>query len=401
MRIAYVYDALYPYVTGGAERRYYELGRRLAERGHAVEFVSWHYAPGAAGGVHDGMTLHAAGPAPALHDRDGRRTFREALAFALRCVPILTRLDADVIDCSSIPYLPAFAAAALRRRGTRLIVTWHEYMGARWGAYLPHGAAIAERVERATAAVGDERVAVSSFTARRLPRGPKTSVVENGIDMAAIQRTPGEILRRDQNDSASVRSATVLADAPQLVVAGRLVPHKRVGLLLDVLARLPGVTAAVVGDGPERPKLEQRASDLGIADRVRFTGQLPRADDVYAYFRSAKAMLVLSEQEGFGMTVIEAQAAGAVPIVVRSEFSAAADLVVDGVTGILVAARPDDIAASVRSLLADGVLRESLRRNAVAAAERYDWDAIADRMERVYTGAPVTALEHAAMEHAA
>ena len=43
-------------------------------------------------------------------------------------------------------------------------------------------------------------------------------------------------------------------------VAGRLVPHKRVGLMLDVLARLPGVTAAVVGDGPERPKLERAPS---------------------------------------------------------------------------------------------------------------------------------------------
>ena len=56
---------------------------------------------------------------------------------------------------------------------------------------------------------------------------------------------------------------------------------------------------------------------------------------------------------------------------------------------------------SVRSLLDDRALRESLRRNAAAAAERYDWGAIADRMERVYAGAPVTALDSAAMEHAA
>ena len=401
MRIVYVYDALYPYVTGGAERRYYELGRRLARRGHDVQFLSWQYAPGAAGGAHAGMTLHAAGPAPALHDRDGRRTFREALSFALRCVPTLARLDADVIDCSSIPYLPAFASAALRRRRTRLVVTWHEYMGARWRDYLKHGSSVAARVERAAAAVGDERVAVSSFTAQRLPPGPKTSVVENGIDVAAIQRAAGQILRGAQNNGICSRSAPPLADAPQVVVAGRLVPHKRVGLLLDTLARLPNVTAAVIGDGPERRKLEQQAADLGVADRVRFTGWLPRAEDVYAYFRSASAVLVLSEQEGFGMTVVEAQAAGAVAIVARSEFSAAADLVAPGVTGLVVAATPDDIAAAVRRTLDDDVFRASVRRNAAAAAERYDWDAIADRMERVYVGAPATALEPATMEHAA
>jgi len=368
MRIAYVYDALYPHVTGGAERRYFELGERLAARGHDVHFVSWRY-PESDGTHHPAIRLHGVGAAPALHDASGRRSLAEAANFAARCVPVLARLDVDVIDCSSIPYLSALIAAMLRGRSrARLMVTWHEYMGARWRTYLRRGAAAARLVERAAARVGDGRLAVSEFTARRLPPGPPICVIENGVDLAAIRR------------------AMPLRDAPDIVAAGRLVPHKRIELLLESLAVAPGVTAAIIGDGPERVRLQQRAVDLRIADRVRFLGWLGDARTVYTYFAGAAGVVVLSEQEGFGLTVIEAQAAGAVPIVARSQFSAATELVEDGMTGLTVGANVDQVSAAIRRVTRDDDLRRALRDGATRAAARYDWDAIAERIERVYDG---------------
>jgi glycosyltransferase involved in cell wall biosynthesis len=384
MRIAYVYDALYPYVTGGAERRYYELGRRMAQRGHDVHIVSWDYGAPREPRAHAGMTVHAAGRAPSLHDDEGRRTFREALAFAVRAVPALARLDVDVIDCSSIPYVPAFTAAARRRlRPARLVVTWHEYMGERWPGYLRHGAMLAQRNERAAAAVGDERVAVSAFTKRRLPLGPLTSVVTNGIDLRAI------------------RDATPAPDHADVVVAGRLVPHKRTELLIDALVRAPGVTALVIGDGPERPALEGRAREQGVADRVRFAGWLDDVAEVYAHFRGAAAVLVTSEQEGFAMTVIEAQAAGAVPVVARSPFSAAPDLVADGETGIIVDPDAGAIAEALRRLTAPSQECARMRASAMASVARYDWHVVAERMERVYEGRRVREIRIVREEQAA
>ena len=140
LRIAFVYDALFPYVSGGAERRYHELAERLAAR-HDVHFFSWQYSGGArrpAPTSVAGSPYHAVGPARPFYGDDGKRTIREATAFASHLLPILGRRRFDVVDASATPYLPLFAAwLATRLTGTPLVATWHEYWGAHWPEYLP------------------------------------------------------------------------------------------------------------------------------------------------------------------------------------------------------------------------------------------------------------------------
>jgi glycosyltransferase involved in cell wall biosynthesis len=368
MRIALVYDAIYPYVSGGAERRYFELGGRLARRGHDVHFVGWQYWPGAATRFENGCWLHGAGAPPPLHDAGGRRTFREAWAFAWRSAAVLARLDVDVIECSSIPYASTFTSrlvAAMKRRP--LFVSWHEYMGQRWDTYAPGRASLARFVERQSARLGARRLAVSRFTEGRLPAGPETCVVENGVDCDALALTP------------AARSA------PDVVVAGRLVPHKRLELLLDALALTPHVTAGLVGDGPHRAALERHAAALGVAARVTFYGRVEPAEAVYGLFKAARCVAVTSEQEGFAITVVEAQAAGTPPVVVRSPHSAAAELVRDGVDGLVSDPTPDALAVALTRIIADPDLRDRLAANARVSARRYDWDALVDRIEQAYT----------------
>jgi glycosyltransferase involved in cell wall biosynthesis len=367
MRIAYVYDAIYPYVAGGAERRNYEIGRRLAARGHDVQLIGFRWWDGEPVRAEHGMTLRGVGKAPALHDASGRRTFREALTFAARVAPALARTDADIIECSSIPYLPTFVAAALNRvRRVPLVVCWHEYMGEGWRAYAGRRATIAARVERQSARFGARRIAVSEFTMRRLPPGPPVSIVENGADVAAI---------------AAHASTTRTVD---VVAAGRLVPHKRINLLLQAIALLPGRTAQIIGDGPERARLEAEARALGIDDRVTFRGRLPDATAVYAELGRAKTALVSSEQEGFGIAVVEAQAAGTPPVVVRSALSAASELVADGETGLHAAAEPRAIADVLGRIIGDEPLRRRLGASAQTTAQAYDWEQVASRAETVY-----------------
>lgn len=367
MRIAIVYDAIYPYVTGGAERRYYEIGRRLAARGHEVRFVGWRWWAGASLARRpDGTWVEGVGTPPALHDADGRRTFREAAAFAARVVPAIARIDANVIECSSIPYAPALALAPVAKlRGIPLVVSWHEYMGSRWPDYAGTRAPIAAAIERQTARVGQTRIAVSDFTSVRLPAGPRTAVVPNGVDCEAAAAVAPE------------KSANV-------VVAGRLVPHKRVHLLLQALVHAPEVTAAIVGDGPDRSRLEMYAARLGVADRVQFLGRVDPDERVAALIKGARCVLVASEQEGFGLTVIEAMAAGTAPIVVRAEHSAAAELVTHNHDGYVVDAAPREIAAALEEIAGDRNLRRRLGRNALKTARRYDWDAVALQMEQVF-----------------
>jgi glycosyltransferase involved in cell wall biosynthesis len=91
-----------------------------------------------------------------------------------------------------------------------------------------------------------------------------------------------------------------------------------------------------------------------------------------------------SVREGFGMSVLEAQAAGAVPVVVRGPYTAAADLVTDAVDGRICDATPASLAAAIGELLEDDILRGRMSAATRRAAQRHDWDAIAASMVEVY-----------------
>ena len=374
MRIAFAYDAIYPWVTGGAERRFHVLAQRLRER-HDVHLVGWQWWDGPSTIERDGVTLHGVGRAPALYGDDGKRTVREAVAFSARLLPFLLRHRFDVIDCSATPYLPLYPAAVARRiRGGRLVVTWHEFWGSHWDEYLPHRrlvARLASALESGGRRVGDQVVAVSDFTARAMDMVDDTrmAVASNGVDVEAIAR------------------AEPVPDGADLVFVGRLIDEKRVDLLLDAM-RLLGdrgmrPRCAIIGDGPQRPALEAHAARLGIAERVGFYGRVPESA-VARHLRAARILVMPSMREGYGLAVAEGQAAGAVPVVVSSPFSGATDLVDAGVDGVVVEATAAALANGIGALLADPA---QLGRMSAAARETgagRSWDAVADRMERIY-----------------
>ena len=376
MRIGFVYDALYPYVSGGAERRYYELASRLSAS-HDVHYVTWQWWDGPAVIEMNGITFHGVGRPPALYGPDGKRRVREAAAFAARVVPLLLRQRWDVVDCSATPCLPLYGAwAATRLTRTRLIATWHEFWGDHWLEYLPERpivARVARWLESFSRRLADRVVVVSAFTLRRMAaRSDKRHVViSNGVDLAVYS-----------DDGASKRGSEW-----DVTYIGRLIDEKRVDLLLEALAQLrdrrPAVRCVIVGEGPARATLEARAAALGLAERVRFLGRVDQARAI-DILRDTRTLVMPSAREGFGMAVIEAMACGAVPIVVRGRHSAAADLVRDQVDGRICDASSDAIAASIDELLGSPETLAGMRREARSTAASFDWDAIALEMERAY-----------------
>jgi glycosyltransferase involved in cell wall biosynthesis len=177
----------------------------------------------------------------------------------------------------------------------------------------------------------------------------------------------------------------------RLVTVGRLVPRKGFDLALTALAQLPD-TELVVAGGPERGRLSadpefrrlrQIAERLGIADRVRWPGQVARTD-MPALLRSADAVLCTPWYEPFGIVPLEAMACG-VPVVAAA-VGGIPDTVVEGITGALVGPRqPKDIARKVRTLLDNPALRAAYgsagRDRALA---RYSWDRVAADTLRAY-----------------
>ena len=188
-------------------------------------------------------------------------------------------------------------------------------------------------------------------------------------------------------DLDAIRAARRSGKRIDVVFVGRLIDEKRVDLLLEAIhalaGRFPDLRCTVIGDGPERAALEGRAA----AARDGGPGHLHRPDRGVSRLRAMKAasMLVMpSVREGFGITVAEAQACGTVPVVVRSPMSAASALVRDGVDGLVCDPTTASLAEALTRLLSDPTRLAAMSRDARRAAQRYDWDLLADRMEQVY-----------------
>lgn len=182
---------------------------------------------------------------------------------------------------------------------------------------------------------------------------------------------------------------TVPPAQPRLLFVGRLEPIKGLDQLLcalpAILARQPQARLMVVGDGSQRPELEQLAGALGVRQHVTFAGHVPRSE-VATYYRES-SMLVMPGiwPEPFGLVGVEAMSAGRP--VVASHAGGTAEWLQDGRDGFLVERRqPGQIADRVLRLLASRDLLLRMSRAAAHRAAEFSLEAYAAAMERIYEG---------------
>lgn len=203
-----------------------------------------------------------------------------------------------------------------------------------------------------------------------LPRSlPPTCVIHNGIPLGQFRNAP-ELSR-----------ASILGgDAPRLVInVARLEPQKDQATLLRAAALLPSdVHIALVGDGSMRPALESLARDLAIASRVHFLGRRP---DVPALLKMADLFVLSSLYEGFGISTLEAMAAG-VPVV-ASAVAGLSEMLGDAGLQFV----PGDAAALARqmaALLDSQELRASHAAAGLRRAAQFSIEACADAHVSLY-----------------
>lgn len=367
MKIAYVYDAVYPWVTGGIERRVWELSRRLSEH-HEVHLYGWRYWGSEDTLKRNGVQLHGVASPPSTLYVDGRRSILPALSFAYHLVRPLRREDFDVLDCQQFPYFPSFASklGALRKKST-MVLTWHEVWGQYWYDYLGYKGFAGKLIEESLAHLPDRHVAVSKRTqhdAESLGADSPT-LVPNGVDLNRIS----EISPADEDID--------------VLFAGRLIESKNVSLLLEAIGIItethPSIRCSIVGEGPERETLQSKISELGIEDNVSIEDFHESHDEVVALMKAADTFVSPSRREGFGLTALEALASGTPVVTVNAPRNAAQDLVDDGTTGFVCDETASDLATAIIAS------RRKLKGTAcVAAAKPYDWDVITDRVTTVY-----------------
>jgi glycosyltransferase involved in cell wall biosynthesis len=175
---------------------------------------------------------------------------------------------------------------------------------------------------------------------------------------------------------------------PLVLYVGHLYPWKGVDVLLRALAQLPHVRGLIVGGHPaeeDLQRLQALGGELGLTDRVRFTGQVPR-DRVPQLLEQADVVVMphtstpLSERHASPLKLFEYMAAGR-PIV-ASDLQAVREVLRDGENSCLVrAADPDALASGIAKVLSDVDASERIARTAFSDASDYTWDRRAERLE--------------------
>ncbi len=166
---------------------------------------------------------------------------------------------------------------------------------------------------------------------------------------------------------------------PLIGYFGRLKKYKSADHLLRAFARIrpkhTDLRLVIIGEGDYRKTLEALSHELGIDNAVQFTGFIDIREKV-RWLQKMWFMVNTSAKEGWGLTVIEANACGTP--VIASNVPGLRDAVKDRETGILYPYGDiDELASLIELLLADKVLRDRLRENAIAWARTFDWLVVA------------------------
>ncbi len=198
--------------------------------------------------------------------------------------------------------------------------------------------------------------------------------VSKDLEQDVVKRNPKGALIRRIFCGVSVPDgmARRLNGRLRLVYVGQLVEErKRISEVTHALCRavceVPGTEAFIYGDGPDRAIVEQILQNQGDGLPVHLVGFVEN-DEIRKRLLESHAMVLLSDHEGLPVSVLEAMACGVVPIGLRRA-PGVTELVVDGVTGLLVDDRTEGLVAAVRRLREDPALWERLALSARASME--------------------------------
>jgi len=366
---------------GGVETNVREVTRRLRAAGEDVEvFASDLYDEGSWERRSDYAPVVEGVP---VHRFPVRKRLLPGLTMPMMVglIDALSESGADVIHAHSHRYGHVLEAAAVadRLRIPLVVSTHYHPAGPReptWKRGLLRVQDVvfgmtAYRVARALVVQTDQEAAL----VREFAPGKKLRTIPPGIDLKAWS-TP----ETDRPEGL---------DLPEeyFLFVGRVAPNKGLPTLLDALARLEASARrplVLMGrDWGERIRLEARARELGIADRVRFLGHVESLSAYRGVIRGARALVLVSEWEAFGLVLLEAMVAGTP--VVATAVGGVPDVLDGGRAGRLVPyGDPVALAGALRSVVED---EPETRRLRAAASERvrgFDWSVTVDRHRALY-----------------
>jgi rhamnosyl/mannosyltransferase len=321
---------------GGVELVTELSAKALAEQ-HSVDVICFNDGPGESREVCDGV--------PVTRLRTEATILHQGISFGL-----LRRLKALQPDLVHF-HAPNYWAAAILLFGlpkTPLLITHHCDVEGRAPFRQMLRPIYSALARRALAVIVTSKK--NAENSHDLPRSARVVVIPLGVDDREFEPDP---------------TAPAGGEHPVTIgFVGRLVWYKGLGVLLEALTRLPAhARLLVIGDGPLRAQLEQRAQEFGLASRVTFAGTVSN-DKKIELLRSIDILAFPSTHptESFGLAQVEAQLLEK-PVVCTDLPTGASEVVIDGETGFIVPpGNSAALAEAMERLLDDPALRAHLGR---------------------------------------
>lgn len=376
MRIALV-NSFFPPWRGGAETYVRSLAKALVGRGHEVTVICGS----------DPLQ-------PGTYQTEGFTVKRLHILSRLYGTPLLPGLPAELakIDAELLhanfpsPYLAFNVAISAVLRRLPAVLTWHNDLpevtpGARF-LIETHDRLVLPRYLRVYGKIiaTSKTYVKSSRVLSKL--GEQLAIIPNGVDCERFHPTV---------NATKLRTILPMYGKFVLLFVGALTRwhrYKGLDVLLQGLKlatdREPGLKLIVVGDGDLRGYYQQMALQLGLQTEVTFVGEVP--DDALPQYYALADVLVLPSKdmsEGFGLTLLEANASG--KPVIASRVGGIPSVVQNGRNGLLV--RPNDateLAEAILRLKRSLTKTREMGRNGRTFARLHDWAAVASQTEQVY-----------------
>jgi teichuronic acid biosynthesis glycosyltransferase TuaC len=230
-----------------------------------------------------------------------------------------------------------------------------------WG----NGSATARQVlaagQRANGLLAVAQSLKTDMVALGMP-GDKIRVHYTGVDLSLFQSGKRQEAKR-----------ALGIDGPLVLSVGALIPRKRQALTMEAVAKLDGVTLALIGNGADQNMLVGLTEKLGISGRVKFLGALPHTE-IANWLAAADAMCLPSSSEGLANAWVEALACGT-PIVI-CDVGGARELLDQPDSGHIVAPEASEIASALLDLIQHPRNADTVRK----CAERFTWDTNRDTL---------------------
>lgn len=356
LRVCIVYDCLFPYTVGGAERWYRNLAEQFVRAGHEVTYLTRRQWPLDQPPQLEGLTVVAISRRDTLYDGQGRRSIGPPLRFGAGLLWHLlrNRRRYDVVHTCSFPYFSVLAArVALAGTPVVMGIDWFEVWSRKyWDDYLGTvKGAIGDAIQ--SCCIRCTRLAFIA-SRRHGDRLHEKGLRGDAVPIGGLY-APGE--------TEPTGSPEVPAE-PLVLFAGRLIPEKRAELVPAVVAALrarhPSVRGVIIGDGPSRSAVEEAIEAAGVSGVVEMLGFVD-ASTVQNAMGKASCLLNPSVREGYGLVVIEAAAQGTPVVVTEGPDNAAVELIDCGINGwVAPGADPVEIAQFVSDIIERGAeMRES------------------------------------------